>query len=122
MKTKKITWKQLLILALAKYDDSLVGVYSADPEVWKYVENPDDEDDDGEYESLPITYGFSADLDAPGLTSPFPASHSQSELGPAFTAWGVKRVYFPAHYDGLQWVASVPRNPCLEVTHHIGGG
>ena len=42
--------------------------------------------------------------------------------GPAFTAWTRTRVLFPACYDGAEWVASVPRNPCGETTEHIGGG
>lgn len=41
--------------------------------------------------------------------------------GNAFTAWTEKRVYFPACYDGSEWVASVPRHPCDEATEHIGG-
>lgn len=42
--------------------------------------------------------------------------------GSAFTLWTTKRVYFPAYYDGRKWVASVPRNPCDEVTNPIGQG
>lgn len=42
--------------------------------------------------------------------------------GPAFTAWSQTRVYFPVVYDGAEWLESVPRDPCDEVTHHIGGG
>lgn len=42
--------------------------------------------------------------------------------GKPFTAWGEKYVYFPACYDGLEWVAWAPRNPCAEKTEHIGGG
>ena len=38
-----------------------------------------------------------------------------------FTAWGEKYVYFPATYDGAEWVVKVPRNPCDEPTQHIGG-
>lgn len=41
--------------------------------------------------------------------------------GCEFTAWGEKYVYFPATYDGAEWVAKVPRNPCDEPTEHIGG-
>lgn len=44
-----------------------------------------------------------------------------TENGVPFTAWSEKRVYFPACYDGSEWVASVPRNPCDEHTYHIGG-
>lgn len=42
--------------------------------------------------------------------------------GKPFTLWTAKRVYFPGCYDGLEFVASVPRNPCDEETEHIGGG
>ncbi len=42
--------------------------------------------------------------------------------GAPFTLWTKARVYFPAQYDGAEWVASVPREPCDEVSHHVGGG
>jgi hypothetical protein len=45
-----------------------------------------------------------------------------STEGPSFTLWTAKRVYLPACYDGSEWVASVPRNPCDEATEHVGGG
>lgn len=41
--------------------------------------------------------------------------------GPSFTAWSENFVYFPARYDGRQWVESVPRNPCGIKTKHVGG-
>ena len=41
--------------------------------------------------------------------------------GQPFTAWGKRYVYFPAVYDGSEWIESVPRNPELTVTNHIGG-
>ena len=41
--------------------------------------------------------------------------------GRPFTAWTERRVYFPAVYDGREWVASAPRNPCDEATRHVGG-
>lgn len=44
-----------------------------------------------------------------------------SHSGEAFTLWTVDRVYFPAVYDGDEWVSSVPRNPCDEKTTHVGG-
>lgn len=31
--------------------------------------------------------------------------------GEAFTLWTHNFVYFPATYDGSEWIASVPRNP-----------
>lgn len=42
--------------------------------------------------------------------------------GMPFTAWTEQRVYFPACYDGAEWIESVPRSPCDEATKHIGGG
>ena len=41
--------------------------------------------------------------------------------GTAFTLWTEKRVYFPAHYDGFEWVESVSRNPDWVPTEHVGG-
>ncbi len=41
--------------------------------------------------------------------------------GKSFTAWGKKYVYFPVVYDGSEWVGRSPRNPCKEVTEHVGG-
>ena len=42
--------------------------------------------------------------------------------GCPFTAWTKDFVYFPACYDGSEWVASVARNPNGQPTNHIGGG
>ena len=44
-----------------------------------------------------------------------------TSVGMPFTLWTANRVYFPAVYDGLEWCASVPRNPSKEETKHIGG-
>ena len=41
--------------------------------------------------------------------------------GSFFTAWTKDVVYFPAVYDGAEWIASVPRNPCNNATKHVGG-
>lgn len=41
--------------------------------------------------------------------------------GKPFTLWTQTRVYFPVVYDGSEWVASVPRNPCDEACEHVGG-
>jgi len=41
--------------------------------------------------------------------------------GAAFTLWTNKHVYFPAVYDGAEWVTSVPRDPCNERKEHVGG-
>lgn len=42
--------------------------------------------------------------------------------GCAFTLWTKSYVYFPACYDGSEWVESVPRHPNGKATDHIGGG
>lgn len=42
--------------------------------------------------------------------------------GIPFTVWTAKRVYFPACYDGAEWVASVSRDPDGFSTDHVGGG
>jgi len=41
--------------------------------------------------------------------------------GDPFTIWTEKWVYFPATHDGVEWIASVPRNPCAVITDHVGG-
>ena len=43
-------------------------------------------------------------------------------VGPVFTAWGDKYVFFPLFYDGQLWVGWAPRNPCDEVMAAQGGG
>ena len=40
--------------------------------------------------------------------------------GVPFTAWSEDWVYFPVVYDGLEWVGTVPRNPCNKKTAHMG--
>jgi hypothetical protein len=40
--------------------------------------------------------------------------------GCAFTVWTARRVYFPAVYDGSEWVESVSRNPDGKPTMHVG--
>ena len=42
--------------------------------------------------------------------------------GEHFTLWTTNRVYFPAVYDGSEWVGSVSRNPDGKPTYHLGGG
>ena len=41
--------------------------------------------------------------------------------GSPFTVWTKKRVYFPACYDGSEWIESVSRHPDGNATEHIGG-
>lgn len=54
------------------------------------------------------------------LTEEFDCGYGGEE-GCGFTLWTKKRVYFPACYDGAEWVASVPRAPSGEKTWHVGG-
>ena len=42
--------------------------------------------------------------------------------GIPFAVWTYQRVYFPACYDGAEWVESVPRYPDGQPIKHIGGG
>lgn len=58
-----------------------------------------------------------ADLD---LDRKFDSGYGGNE-GRPFTLWTTGRVYFPVVYDGSEWVESVPRNPCNEVSAHVGG-
>lgn len=41
--------------------------------------------------------------------------------GCAFGIWTKNFVYFPAVYDGAEWVDWIPRNPCGPIGH-IGSG
>lgn len=59
-------------------------------------------------------------IDHPVFDREFDSGYGCTE-GCSFTAWGGKYVYFPAEYDGCEWVECVPRNPCLVATTHIGG-
>ena len=43
-----------------------------------------------------------------------------SPNGVPFTLWTHNRVYFPASYDGWEWVGSAPRHVSDEKTEHIG--
>ena len=60
-------------------------------------------------------------LDAQELAKEFDNGYGGTE-GAEFTLWTKHYVYFPACYDGSEWVASVPRNPNGHKTAHIGGG
>lgn len=42
--------------------------------------------------------------------------------GPSVLAWTEKNVYFPAVYDGAEWIESAPRNPTTKGQYHCGGG
>jgi hypothetical protein len=54
------------------------------------------------------------------LDEKFDDGYGGSE-GKPFTLWTKNRVYFPIVYDGAEWVESVPRNPCDEISGHFGG-
>ena len=54
------------------------------------------------------------------LDTPFDHGWGGTE-GCSFTLWTKTRVFFPACYDGSEWVASVPRNPNGQATSHVGG-
>lgn len=41
--------------------------------------------------------------------------------GVPFTVWTDRFVYFPAQYDGSEWVDCVSRNPNGKPTEHVGG-
>lgn len=45
-----------------------------------------------------------------------------SEEGPPVLAWTAEYVYFPASYDGAEWMGRAPRNPRPLGQHHVGGG
>lgn len=55
------------------------------------------------------------------LGDEFPIGYGGT-LGCFFTAWSDDYVFFPACYDGSEWVDYVPRNPVPNATEHIGGG
>ena len=57
----------------------------------------------------------------PSMVKKFDNSHTIKE-GVPFTLFTKRRVYFPATYDGAEWVRSVPRNPpeSPEPTEHVG--
>ena len=55
------------------------------------------------------------------LDKPFYDSYGGTN-GDPFTLWTHNRVYFPACYDGAEWIASVPRHPVQIATPHVGGG
>jgi hypothetical protein len=56
-----------------------------------------------------------------GLDKEFDSGYGSTN-GSCFTAWSDNYVYFPACYDGAEWIEYVFRNPCNQVTAHIGVG
>lgn len=59
-----------------------------------------------------------ADIDDAEFAAPFDPGYG-GENGCWFTAWGKRWIYFPASYDGAEWIAKVPRSVCLYATMHI---
>lgn len=53
------------------------------------------------------------------MDTEFDSAYGETE-GIPFTIWTKNRVYFPATNDGMEWVASVSRNPDGNPTKHIG--
>jgi hypothetical protein len=41
--------------------------------------------------------------------------------GTPFLLWTKKYIYFPAIYDGAEWVERIPRDPCDIDFEHVGG-
>lgn len=54
------------------------------------------------------------------LDRPFDDGYGGSD-GDPFTLWTKDHVFFPAVYDGAEWVAYVSRHPDGMPTGHIGG-
>ena len=54
------------------------------------------------------------------LDEEFDANYGR-ENGSEVLVWSEDRVYFPACYDGLEWIASAPRNPTDVGQEHVGG-
>jgi hypothetical protein len=65
--------------------------------------------------------GLIATLTPEQLDVEFYSGYGGTEGFP-FTAWSKDYVYFPACYDGSEWVACVSRNPDGKPTEHVGGG
>jgi hypothetical protein len=58
--------------------------------------------------------------DEAALDVEFDNGYGGSE-GPQVLIWTEERVYFPAVYDGSEWLGSAPRNPTTEGQAHVGG-
>ena len=105
MSSTTTTWRAEIAEALADNGETesdiietVVGTYEKyDPETRRYLALPGSLD-------MPFDSGYG------GIN------------GCTFTVWTEKYVYFPACYDGSEWVASVARDPDGVATEHIGGG
>ena len=64
--------------------------------------------------------GLSITLSPGELDAEFDDDYGGTE-GKPFTAWSKQYVYFPACYDGSEWVSWVSRNPDGRPTSHVGG-
>lgn len=104
------TWRMLIGEALKDAEESWEDVECIvfgiprgyDPEWYGPLPDPADTE---ECLEMPFDKGF-------GSTNGMP-----------FTMWTAERVYFPACYDGAEWVDSVQRNPVNpHAKEHVGGG
>jgi hypothetical protein len=104
-----MNWRQELNELLWKHNDPLVTlVIQYDPAL-----------EDGDLYG--VSEPTSVDINHPTFAREFDESFDVVE-GCRFTAWGEKYVYFPASYDGREWIAFVPRHPAMVATEHVGGG
>lgn len=97
------TWRELITWEMEDRGDSWDNVVS--------IALPD--------KPYPI-YAGSSRWATPNLDADFDDGFGTHE-GCSFTVWTDHYVYFPAVYDGKEWVASVSRNPDGVPTEHVGG-
>ena len=97
------TWRELITKEMDVRGDSWINVVS--------VALPDKPHQ---------IYTGSSQWITPHLDAEFSNGYGSHE-GCSFTVWTNHYVYFPAVYDGLEWVASVSRNPDGVPTEHVGG-
>lgn len=106
-KTKNTTWRTLITSKLTSnnetWDDVISCVVNANTDAMLF---------DEKYAKKVLE--FEGDL----LDFPFYPGYGITR-GPYFTIWTEKYVYFPHDYDGLETVASVPRNPNDIAMEHI---
>lgn len=107
--TDLTTWRELLTYAMALRNETLNDVVHA---TWGWTGYWFDFGEGGPPESK--TFDDFLDRE-------FDAGYGGTE-GLGFTIWMQRYVYFPVGYDGAESAESVPRNPCEEVTAHVGGG
>ena len=107
MSTPKTNWRSLIQEHMTEHGDSWNNV------IYQVGMTPTSEERYGrEFEEIDETTAWQYRLfyDGHGL-----------EEGCPFTVWTRRRVYFPACYDGAEFVSSVPRNPVSKPAIHVGG-